>query len=305
MRMPILNPLLEGYLSYLLEVKRLTPESVRDYRCTLRTVTGYMHQHYGGSELWQVGLDAYIRWMGHERDQGKSTFSISKNISHIRGCLDYAWRNGRVDRNVLDGFTLQDENTRALPRVLSLEEAGHLINVLSSRNRLARRDRMIILLLYGCGLRTRELCELSVQDIDMETREVYVRRGKGGIQRRIPVPDAVWTELLAYLRERGGKQGPLFRTESKKLRISTNDVRAVVRAAVIRAGLSGDITAKTLRHSFATHLMDAGVDLSVISSLMGHKGPTETGVYLHALDKAKQSGIDRFRFGNVSKEEHE
>jgi integrase/recombinase XerC len=245
MRMPILNPLLEGYLSYLLEVKRLTPESVRDYRCTLRTVTGYMHQHYGGSELWQVGLDAYIRWMGHERDQGKSTFSISKNISHIRGCLDYAWRNGRVDRNVLDGFTLQDENTRALPRVLSLEEAGHLINVLSSRNRLARRDRMIILLLYGCGLRTRELCELSVQDIDMETREVYVRRGKGGI------------------------------------------------------------TAKTLRHSFATHLMDAGVDLSVISSLMGHKGPTETGVYLHALDKAKQSGIDRFRFGNVSKEEHE
>jgi site-specific recombinase XerD len=87
----------------------------------------------------------------------------------------------------------------------------------------------------------------------------------------------------------------------KKRRINTHTVRKVVRDAVVRAGLSEDITAKTLRHSFATHLMDAGVDIAVIASLMGHKGPSETGVYLHALEKNKQVAIDRIKIPSIGK----
>ena len=162
----------------------------------------------------------------------------------------------------------------------------------SRRTALERRDRLVVLLLYGCGLRTAELCSLNVQHVDIERREIVVTKGKGNKQRTIPVPGAVWTELLAYLTERGGKRGPLFRTEVKKARIASKDVGEIVRNAAQRAEIAGRVTPQTLRHTFGTHLMDRGVDLAVIASLMGHRTPAETGVYLHALPGRGRSAVD-------------
>ena len=112
---------------------------------------------------------------------------------------------------------------------------------------------------------------------------IVVKKGKGLIQRCIPVPDGVWTELLGYLAERRAKRGALLRTMCKGRRLDVKGVNAVVKQAVTRARIEGKVTAKTLRHSFATHLMDRGVELGVIAMLMGHRSPTETGVYLHVL----------------------
>jgi integrase/recombinase XerD len=136
-----------------------------------------------------------------------------------------------------------------------------------------------------------ELCGLDVQDIDIERQEILVKRSKGGRQRTVPVPGALWTELVAYRAERGGKRGPFFRTLARRKRIGAADVCEVVKAAVQRAELAGTITARTLRHSFGTHLMDRGVDLAVISSLMGHRTPNETGVYLHVLPGRKEAAV--------------
>ncbi|MBI9019487.1 MAG: tyrosine-type recombinase/integrase, partial [Phycisphaerae bacterium] len=92
------------------------------------------------------------------------------------------------------------------------------------------------------------------------------------------------------------KRGPLFRTTAKKKRISNKDVGSVVRKASKRAGISWKITPKTLRHTYATHLMDCGVDLAVISSLMGHRGPSETGVYLHVLQGRSQDAVEHLQY---------
>ena len=100
-------------------------------------------------------------------------------------------------------------------------------------------------------------------------------------------------DVLAYLLERGGKRGALFRTEARRRRIGSQHVAAVVRDAARRAGLDGRVTARTLRHSFATHLMDRGVDAGQISKLMGHAGPAESGVYLHILPGRKRSAVDK------------
>ena len=158
----------------------------------------------------------------------------------------------------------------------------------------------MILLLYGCGLRTSELIGLNVQDIHRERRELDVLKAKGDRPRTIPLPDAVFTELLAYLLERGGKRGALFRTEAKRRRITPKDVAEVVRVAARRAELTGRVTPRTLRHSFATHLMDRGVDLAVIASLMGHRSPHETGVYLHVLPKRREAAVRQLQKGDES-----
>jgi integrase len=150
-----------------------------------------------------------------------------------------------------------------------------------------------MLLLYGCGLRTAEVCALDLSDIDKERKEVIVRRGKNDIARRIPVPAELYTEILAYLAQRGGVRGPLFKTFTKRKRISSKDVLSIVRGAVKRSGLKGKITPKTLRHTFASHLMDAGVNVAVIAVLMGHRTPRDTGVYIHALKGKKEDAIKK------------
>ncbi len=158
---------------------------------------------------------------------------------------------------------------------------------------LERRDRLIVLLLYGCGLRTSELCELNVGDVERERGELLIREAKGGIERMVPIPEGVASELWAYLLDRGGKRGALLRTEQKGRRISAGEVCRVVEQAAQRAKITWKVTPRTLRHTYATHLMDRGVDLAIISSLMGHRSPAETGVYLHVLQDRPREAVNR------------
>jgi len=291
-----LDPLIEGYLSYLDKVGRKRARTIVDVRCTLRRVVIALEQVRPGAELWTLTLEDFLHWLEAERRQGRTAGCLAKYLSHVRGFLEYAWRSGRASRNVLDGFSLQHTIRRSAPKSLTLEEAERLVHATAVSGPTTRRDRLVILLLYGCGLRTSELCALDVADVSRERQELTVRHGKGDRARCIPIPQALYTELLAYLLERG-KRGALFRTLVKVRRLSGKDVGDIVNAAVERAGLRGGVTARTLRHSFATHLMDRGVDLAVIASLMGHRSPQETGVYLHVLPQRPEAAVRTLPIG--------
>lgn len=288
--MSTLDPLIEGYLSYLAEVGRKAPRTVIDVRCTLKRAVEVFDERRPGVPLWKLALEDFLGWIESERSAGRSPACLAKYLSHVRGLLEYAWRSGRAERNVLDGFHLKDAPARHVPNFLSLEEAERLVRTCPRANAAERRDRLMILLLYGCGLRTMELCQLDVGDISREHQELTIRHGKGDRPRVIPIPDGLYTELLAYLLEHG-RRGALFRTAHLARRITEKDVCAVVAAAVARARLPSSVTARTLRHSFATHLMDRGVDLAVIASLMGHRSPQETGVYLHVLPQRPEAAV--------------
>lgn len=294
-----LDPLIAGYLDYKQDVNKVKYSTVKDIRCSLRRVIRQMQQLRPDVPLWQLSFEDYLRYVELERREGASPSCINKYLVHVRGLLEYAWRSGRADRNVLTGFHLRDAEKRTPPRSLTLAEARALIEACPRGTVEERRDRTIVLLLYGCGLRTHEVCGLCVQHVSTERRELSVMIAKGDKPRIVPVPDAVHTELLAYLHDRGGKRGPLFKTWVKKKRLANKDVGNVVRDAVTRAGLSTNITPKTLRHSFATHLMDRGVDLGIIASLMGHRSPQETGVYLHVLPSRKEHAVTTLDSGDT------
>ena len=163
-----LDVVIEGYLAYLTDVSRKAPLTVRDMRCTLKKISRQMAQDHPGVPLWKLSLQDYIHWLNHERALGRSGPNLCKYLSHVRGLLDYAWRSGRSDRNVLDGFALQDDQPRRPPEALSEEEAAQLIHACPARTAQQRRDRAMILVLYGCGLRTDELCQLRVEDVSRE-----------------------------------------------------------------------------------------------------------------------------------------
>jgi site-specific recombinase XerD len=290
-----MDPLIEGYLSYLDKVGRRTPRTIIDVRCTLRRALSGLRTD---TPLWRLQLEDYLHWLEAEREAGCTETSLAKYLSHLRGFLNYAWRSGRSERNVLDGFTLKHALPRIAPSSLTLDEAEKLVQTTSVTGPTARRDRLVVLMLYGCGLRTDELCSLDVADINRERHELIVLHAKGDRPRSIPIPEALYTELLAYLLEYG-RRGPLFRTSAKHRRLRAKDVCQIVKDTVTRAGLRSDITPRTLRHSFATHLMDRGVDLAVIASLMGHRSPQETGVYLHVLPGRTQAAVRTLPIGDL------
>lgn len=282
----------EGYLQYLQDVKRLSVYSIRDFRCALRRLSTFMETRKPGVPLWKCTISDCLAWLVQSREDGYHEAGLAKELSHVRGFLEYSFRSGRCERNVLDGFTLNGCARPQAPAVLTLDEAQRMVKALNHQTPQARQSRLIVLLLYGCGLRTRELCQLDVRDVNIERQEIFVRNGKGEHQRYVPVPGTVWVELLAYLTERGGKTGPLFRTEQKKHRLNARTVGLIVKEAACRAGIAWKVLPKTLRHSFGTHLMDRGVDIGVISMLMGHRSPHETGVYLHVLPGRKEQAVD-------------
>lgn len=292
-----MDPLIEGYLSYLDKIGRKTPRTIVDVRCTLRRVIAGVEKIRPGIDLWHLGLEDFLRWLEEERQLGRTDGCLAKYLSHVRGLLEYAWRSGRAERNVLDGFSLQHTLKRTVPKSLNLEEAERLVVATATPGSTTRRDRLMILLLYGCGLRTSELCALDVADINRERHELVILKTKGDRPRSIPIPEALYTELLAYLLE-FGKRGALFRTSFRGRRIRAKDVCDVVTAVATRAGLRAGITARTLRHSFATHLMDRGVDLAIIASLMGHRSPQETGVYLHVLPQRPEAAVRTLPIGD-------
>jgi site-specific recombinase XerD len=308
----VFDEVTKGFLEYSSKVRRLAPRSVVDMRCTFRQVLSIMAKIRPGIELWRLSFDDYLAWVEQVRRLDKATASIAKQISQLKSLIDYAWRSGRTERNVLDGFKLKDLGTIVSipPEVLTVDEARRLIAACPKKSPAQKRDRMMILLLYGCGLRTGELCKLGAKSVDLERQELFIKDAKGDIQRRVPIPDTVWTELLAYLAEKKARKGPLFATEAKKTRIRDKDVLMAVHAASKRAGLSEDVVPKTLRHSYATHLMDAGVDLALIASLMGHRSPSESGVYLHSLPGAREAAVEKLSLrivntGLITKNENE
>jgi len=283
-----LDPWIEGYLAYLKDIRRNAKGTLIDKRCTFHAVVSAMEVIRPNTPLWKLTLEDYLRWVEREREAKHSPASISKCLSHIRGLLEYTWRAGKAERNVLDGLLLQDACSYPEARSLSLAEAAELVEAC---RRQTRSLRVMVLLLYGCGLRTRELCGLDVQDLDHERREIEVRHGKGDVQRRIPVPDPVWTELLAHVGEMKRKRGPLFRGSGRQRRINSAAVCEAVRQVTVAAGIAAGVTPKTLRHTFATHLLERGVDLGVVASLMGHRSPRETNTYLHSSAQKREAAV--------------
>jgi len=288
-----LDPLMEGYLEYKQAVERRRKDTVKDIRCTLRRVSQDMEELRPGKVLWELKLTDFIAWLDRERRQGYSAQGLCKNASHLRGFLEYAWRSGKADRNVMSQFYPEYRCTQKEPEALTIEEALAMVQACPSETPLERRDRMMVMLLYGCGLRTSELCALKIQDISTERRELHIKHAKGDIERIIPLPEVVYTELLAYLLERKAKRGHLFLTEVKRRPIRQRLVGSVVREAAKQASITRPVTPKVLRHSFATHLMDRGVDIAIISKLMGHTSPTESGVYLHVLPGRKEKAVEK------------
>lgn len=178
---------------------------------------------------------------------------------------------------------------KKLPVVLSCEEVALLLAALENI-----KHRTILSAIYACGLRLSEALHLRAGDIDSRRMAMRIRRGKGGKDRYVPLPTTLLRQLRRYWRHCRPPQW-LFPGQQEGSPLTHSSVQRVCRRAALRAGLAKRVSPHTLRHCFATHLLEAGTDLKTIQMLLGHRSLSTTSVYLHVAVQApggKEGAVD-------------
>jgi len=217
-------------------------------------------------------------------ERGASKATVARKLASTRSFYRHLVDRGELEASPAD-LVSSPKRDQYLPRVLKEDEVATLLDSIPASTPLELRDRAIFELAYATGLRAEELTTLDVGDADFDAEELRVH-GKGGKERVVPIGEQAWRTLNAYLergrpflaRERQPEERAVFLSKSGR-RLGTADLRRRLRAWVRRAGAAPGTTPHTLRHSFATHLLEGGADLRTIQELLGHSTISTTQTY--------------------------
>jgi integrase/recombinase XerC/integrase/recombinase XerD len=250
-------------------------------------------------KAYGVDLGQFVEWAG-EREPGEirhrdvrrfaaglssdgaAPATVARKLAAVRGLFDFLVRTERVGQNPAD-LVSSPKREEKLPRVLTVEQVRELLERIPARTPLELRDRAMLELAYSCGLRCEEIVTLDVGALDFETEQLRVL-GKGSKERLLPVGEPAQQALRRY-GERGRhaltadpREQALFLSKSGR-RLSNSDVTRRLGLWVREAALAGGVSPHSLRHSFATHLLEGGADLRTIQELLGHASISTTQVY--------------------------
>ncbi len=283
--------LLDRFATHLAAERGLAALTVRNYRTDLQPLFEYMQGRRVSDlrTLDRYGLRSYLAWLV---DLGYARSSVVRKLSALRSFLRWLLSEKLIDKDPLPRRGVMKREKR-LPRFLSQDEAAALVSSPDSSEELGARDRALLELVYAAGLRVSEVHDLDIDALNMDTRELRVV-GKGSKERVVLVGNAARDAISLYLRDvrpglsRPGSGGALFLNRFGS-RLSRRSIQEKVRRYAARAGLASGVHTHTLRHSFATHLLDGGADLRVVQELLGHSSPATTQIYTHVThSKAKE-----------------
>ena len=289
---PGLREALERWLIHLGSLDAASPATVTAYRTDVTGFLGFVQNHLGGSvgtaAITGLSTSDMRAWMAHERDRGLSPRSLARALSSVKSFVRWLARETGADATAVLSAR-SPKFRRKLPRPLSIDAAHAMRDALQGRGAkpwIALRDRAVLTLLWGCGLRISEALGLAGRDAPLgPTLRIT---GKGGKERIVPVlPQAVqaveaYRAACPYPLE---PEGPLFRG-AKGGALRARAVQKTMEQVRIELGLPGTATPHALRHSFATHLLGAGGDLRTIQELLGHASLSSTQAYT-AVDTAR------------------
>jgi len=271
------GPAVAAFLRYLLTERAASAHTVRSYRADLRDCVAFLERRRLG-----VLPDADARvirgYLADLHERGLARSSIARRLATLRSFFRFLVRRGLARANPAREVRTPSLPGR-LPGHLPIDQSEALFRQQFGDDEASRRDRAILEVLYASGVRVAELAGLDVEDVDLREGGVRVL-GKGRKERVVPLGAKAVEALRAYLGTREGGRGPLFRN-SRGGRLTARSLHRVVRARARAAGLAGRVTPHTLRHTFATHLLDAGADLRLIQELLGHARLTTTQRYTH------------------------
>ncbi|HUP66190.1 MAG TPA: tyrosine recombinase XerC [Thermoanaerobaculia bacterium] len=282
------------FLDYLTYERNVSSNTVSAYRSDLAAFfdficNDYLTTPYDLLEPRQIDHLSIRSFLAHQQRSKMSRASIARRLSALRSLFRFLLREGVVELNPARGVATP-KREKVLPSVLQAAEVTVLLEQPDPESALGRRDRAWLELLYASGIRVSELVGIDLDDINMRARLLKVR-GKGSKERIVPfgrkAEDALrsWLDLRrARVAGRADDDQPLF-VNHRGGRISSRSIRRLLDGYVRKASLKAGISPHTLRHSFATHLLNAGADLRTIQELLGHVSLSTTQKYTHLTDR--------------------
>jgi len=231
-------------------------------------------KHYRRSpeDITQEEIRSYFLYLVKERGVARSTLTI-----HLSGIRFFFEKTLKREWRIFD--LVRPQKRKKLPVVLSTDEVKHFLSLVQHPT-----IRMALTVIYACGLRLSEGIHLKVQDIDSRRMLVWVRNGKGGKDRCVPLPE----RLLELLRNYWTLRRPrlyLFTAQDSHKPFSPTTLQKTFKIVLNQSGIRKEASIHTLRHSYATHLLEKGINLRMIQELLGHQSPQTTARYTHLTDK--------------------
>jgi integrase/recombinase XerD len=278
------DPTVEGFLA--LAAARLAPRTVEAYRRDLADAAGFL-----GASPADATPDDLAAYVAHLRAEGRSAATIARRVAALRSLYRHQTLLGARDDNPAAELELP-RRRRALPKTLSPGEAERLIEAAAGTTPRALRDRALVELLYGSGLRVSEAVSLDRASVDLEERLVRCL-GKGSKERVVPLGREAAEALRRYL-ARGRphldrRHRPELFLNAKGGALTRSGAFLILRRLAGRAGLEpGRVHPHLLRHSFATHLLEGGADLRSVQEMLGHADLATTELYTHVTDRRRR-----------------
>jgi len=274
-----------------------SPRTIEAYRRDVIRCAAYMREQ-GITAARDISPAALREFIYHLKDLGLAGSSIRRNISALRTWFRVMLAEGLVHTDPTERLD-SPQRWRTLPEVLSVDEVTRLLAAPQLDERLAFRDRAMLELAYGAGLRVSEWIGLAAKDVLLEDGLVRVF-GKGSKERLVPIGRSAIGAVAVYMRElrplleRGQGKGILFLNGQGKP-LTRMGAWKILRKYVEQAGIEKDVSPHTLRHSFATHLLEGGADLRAVQEMLGHADIATTQIYTH---------VDREYLRSVHKQFH-
>ena len=287
----------QAFLRHLEVEKNSSVHTLRNYRSDLVQFIAYLVKHHrphppleaDEADWSQVDHHQIRAYLAELYRRGGKKSSIARKLATLRSLFRYLAREGKVEKNPAK-MVATPKLGRTLPTVLTVDDAKMLVEAPKGSDPKTLRDRAILETFYSTGIRLSELVGLNREDLDLSSGLLKVR-GKGKKERIVPIGSKAIEAIRSYLLHHSGPPasrsraddsvaGPIFLNRLGH-RLTTRAVAGIVNRYVAQAGLLSRVSPHTLRHSFATHLLDGGVDLRAIQEMLGHASLSTTQRYTH------------------------
>ena len=290
--------IIDRFVDYLALEKGASPHTCRAYRKDLEFFVAFLQNQGLPLDVTKIDHLTIRLYLGHlyQGRQIKRT-SVVRKLAALRTFFRYLKREGIVEKNPAK-MVASPKGGKDLPHALTVDEAFRFLDIPDSTNPLGSRDRAILEFLYSSGLRVGELTSLSLNDLDLGAGMVRVL-GKGSKERMVPIGSKAVEALQSYLTRRGelmakGERAPQYLfLNHRGGRLTARSVGRMIKKYLLQAGIVKETTPHTFRHSFATHLLDAGADLRGIQELLGHASLSTTQKYTHVSSAKLMEVYDR------------
>ena len=282
------DSVLRRYVQYLCLERSYSKNTLDAYRRDLQKLLVF----YADSHIYYrtVTLEQLDQFAGQLREEGIQARSVARILSGVRSFYRFLTLEKEVEQDPTE-LLESPQIGKHLPEVLSVEEIDSIISVIDVSKPEGIRDRAIIEVLYGCGLRISELCNLRISQLYLEDKYIRVK-GKGSKERLVPIEGVAIERVREWLVTRMGykvkpsEEDYVFVSLTRGSRLSRISLFVYIKDYAERAGIKKNISPHTFRHSFATHLLEGGANLRAIQMMLGHEDISTTEIYMH-IDKSK------------------